>query len=506
MTRVDARRRNEVFLKLDTAPPGKVDELVSLVSAAPASLDELESLPNGAAREYRRVAYWIALTDCVAFLAAFAISHVVRFGLSSPSGGSGLLMAVGPLVCVVIFATWGLYSLSRLAPAEEFRRLLAAVSVGIGLVMTAFFWFESSLAGPWFALSWLLSMVLVLATRQTWHSWIGSRKAEGRLTFRTLVVGTNGEAEDLVRTLRSRGMGFWPIGVVTGGNGGTSEDRVPVLGDVEGIQETIRRTGADCVFVASSSVTTDQMRTVTRAARREGAEIRVTASLEEAHAASISAQHIAGLMTISLRPTQLTRVQAVLKRMTDVAVSFPALVLLSPLLAASALAVKLSSTGPVLFRQERIGKRGRPFTLLKLRTMVVGADAMLAELMDQNVAEEPLFKVCGDPRVTRVGKFLRRWNIDELPQLVNVLRGDMSLVGPRPPLPREVATYDEWHLDRLEAQPGITGLWQVSDRTDLSFDDYVRLDLFYIENWSLAYDLFLIVRTVPVMIARRGDY
>jgi lipopolysaccharide/colanic/teichoic acid biosynthesis glycosyltransferase len=181
-------------------------------------------------------------------------------------------------------------------------------------------------------------------------------------------------------------------------------------------------------------------------------------------------------------------------------------VLIAPLLAVIAVAVRLDSAGPVLFRQERVGLHRRRFRLLKFRTMVVGAEAMLADLVVHNEADGPLFKMRNDPRVTRVGRCLRRYSLDELPQLWNVLMGEMSLVGPRPPLPKEVEAFEDWQLDRFEVRPGITGLWQVSGRSELLFDEYVRLDLFYIENWSLAYDLFIVAKTIPMLLAARGAY
>jgi lipopolysaccharide/colanic/teichoic acid biosynthesis glycosyltransferase len=160
----------------------------------------------------------------------------------------------------------------------------------------------------------------------------------------------------------------------------------------------------------------------------------------------------------------------------------------------------------VLYRQERIGQRGQPFTILKFRTMVHGADAMVDAVRSLNEADGPLFKVRLDPRVTRFGRWLRRFSLDELPQLLNVIRGNMTLVGPRPPLPTEVQFYEPRHLERLEVPPGITGLWQVSGRSDLSFEEYVRLDLFYIENWSLAFDLFILAKTVPRLLRGAGAY
>jgi exopolysaccharide biosynthesis polyprenyl glycosylphosphotransferase len=220
----------------------------------------------------------------------------------------------------------------------------------------------------------------------------------------------------------------------------------------------------------------------------------------------LAPQTIGGVMTLSVNVLQLTRAQAAAKRACDVLVAGLGLLALAPLLLAVALAIKLGSRGPVVFRQERIGLRGRPFTLLKFRTMVAGADQLLEGLREQNEADGPLFKLRHDPRVTRVGGFLRRYSIDELPQLVNVLKGEMSLVGPRPPLAAEVALYEEWQLDRLEVRPGITGLWQVSGRSELPFEEYVRLDLFYVENWSIAYDLFILSKTIPLLVSARGAY
>ena len=203
---------------------------------------------------------------------------------------------------------------------------------------------------------------------------------------------------------------------------------------------------------------------------------------------------------------RLTGFQATLKRTFDVALAGLLLVLTSPIWLLVAIAVKTTSKGPLLFRQVRVGRRSKPFTLFKFRTMVADADQQLEGLRASSDAPAPLFKLRNDTRVTKVGRRLRRWSLDELPQLWNVLRGDMSLVGPRPPLPAEVEEYEIWHRDRLEVRPGITGLWQVSGRSELSFDDYVRLDLFYIENWSPAFDLYLLAKTGPAVLLGRGAF
>ncbi len=281
---------------------------------------------------------------------------------------------------------------------------------------------------------------------------------------------------------------------------------LPILGSVTDLREVIRQVGAECVFVAATALSIDEMKHVAKAVRLEGVEVRVTATLPEVLSSRVAVQSLGGVTALSLRPVRLTGTQAALKRAFDIVVAGVGTILLSPLLITLALAVKLSTPGPVLYRQPRVGHRGRPFTMLKFRTMHVGADAMVDSLREEHGVQDLMFKLQNDPRVTRVGRVMRKYSLDELPQLINVIRGDMSLVGPRPPLPEEVTRYEDWQFDRLEVPPGISGLWQVSGRSDLSFDDCVRLDLFYIENWSLAYDLYILAKTVPVLISQRGAY
>jgi lipopolysaccharide/colanic/teichoic acid biosynthesis glycosyltransferase len=192
------------------------------------------------------------------------------------------------------------------------------------------------------------------------------------------------------------------------------------------------------------------------------------------------------------------------KRLIDVLLAGGALLIIWPLLAVLGLAVKVSSAGPALFRQERIGRGMRPFTMLKLRTMVDGADRLVAGLLDKTGADQRFYKFQDDPRITGAGRWLRRWSLDELPQLWNVLRGDMSLVGPRPGLASEVEAYESWQLARLAVRPGLTGAWQVSGRSEVGFDDCVRMDLAYIENWSLRGDLVILAKTIPAVLRRRG--
>jgi exopolysaccharide biosynthesis polyprenyl glycosylphosphotransferase len=218
----------------------------------------------------------------------------------------------------------------------------------------------------------------------------------------------------------------------------------------------------------------------------------------------VAVQRFGDAPVLGLRRVELTGFQQTLKRGFDLVVGGMLLIACSPLMLACAAAVRLSSPGPALFQQVRVGQDGQEFTLHKFRSMVIDAERRLGGLRQRNEADGLLFKLRDDPRVTRVGRFLRAWSLDELPQLLDVLRGDMSLVGPRPPLPSEVAAYDAWVRNRLRVKPGLTGLWQVSGRHELSFQDYVRHDLFYVENWSLSMDLFILLKTMPAVLGRSG--
>jgi exopolysaccharide biosynthesis polyprenyl glycosylphosphotransferase len=330
----------------------------------------------------------------------------------------------------------------------------------------------------------------------------------GALAFPTLVVGTNAEARHLVELMQLPSFGFRPIGMVTteAGDPEVTDADYPVLGSVDELRDVIRELGVECVFVAASALSAREMGFVAKAVRLEGVEVRITATLPEVLSSRVAVQTLGGVTALSLRPVRLTGTQAVVKRAFDVVVASLCVLILSPVMALLAIAVKVTSSGPIFYRHTRVGQRGRPFTMMKFRTMREGADEMVDDLREQRGVDDLMFKLSDDPRVTRMGRFLRKWSLDELPQLFNVIRGEMSLVGPRPPLPREVTHYEDWQFDRLEVPPGISGLWQVSGRSDLSFDDCVRLDLFYIENWSLAYDLYILAKTVPVLISSRGAY
>jgi exopolysaccharide biosynthesis polyprenyl glycosylphosphotransferase len=251
----------------------------------------------------------------------------------------------------------------------------------------------------------------------------------------------------------------------------------------------------------------DEMTRVLQVMRRMHVEVRVSANMPEILASRLSVQAIGNTLALSLQNASLSGPQAFVKRIFDLVIAGTAILIASPLWLVAAVLIKTTSKGPVLFRQKRVGRHGKLFTITKFRTMVPNADQLVQDLADYSQGQGPLFKIGDDPRLTRVGRFLRKWSIDELPQLLNVVRGDMSLVGPRPmPATFDQTYYEDWHLQRLEVLPGITGLWQISGRSDLTFDECVRLDLFYIENWSVTYDLFILIKTIPAVLFGRGAY
>ncbi|MBV9211475.1 MAG: sugar transferase, partial [Acidobacteria bacterium] len=314
-------------------------------------------------------------------------------------------------------------------------------------------------------------------------------------------------------------LGYRVIGVVENGTLGRDVpdvfEGVPVVSDLKGLPEAIRESGANEVIITDPKVSGDALFDVMmRAGRRAGVEFRIAPSLFNCLPRKTEIDQIGALPMIRLFREPLSNAARLTKRAFDILIATLALALLSPFWLVVALLIKLDSKGPVFYKQERVGMDGRLFLFYKFRTMTAGADdASHRDYLKQYIAGEagtnlgdkqkPVYKLHNDARVTRLGRVLRRLSLDELPQLLNVLRGDMSIVGPRPPIPYEVEAYELWHRKRLDMKPGLTGLWQVSGRNRLPFEEMVRLDLFYIENWSLLLDLKIILRTLPVML--RGD-
>jgi exopolysaccharide biosynthesis polyprenyl glycosylphosphotransferase len=306
---------------------------------------------------------------------------------------------------------------------------------------------------------------------------------------------------------RARHLGFQVVGFLddTRPLGPVAAGLPEVVGSSADIRQAVRRHEAHAVLVAGGSVATETAERVYRDVQELPVDFHLSTGVLGVAASRLAVQRFDDVPVLGLRRVELTHGQQLIKRAFDLAVAGLLLVALSPIMLACALAVRLSSRGSVLFRQQRFGQNGTVFYVHKFRSMVVDAeDRQTALRAVRNEADGPLFKLRLDPRVTGVGRFLRAWSLDELPQLLDILAGHMSLVGPRPFITHEVDLSDPWARTRLRVKPGMTGLWQVAGRHRLPFDDLIRYDLFYVENWSLAMDLFVLLRTIPAVLLRSG--
>lgn len=349
-------------------------------------------------------------------------------------------------------------------------------------------------------------VVVLITARHLSRRVVHKRRAAGLAMRRTLVVGDPGSVADVVDDLSGLPQhGYAVAGICLPATGLPSPVLdVPVLGTVSDVVQVAVDGCYDVVIVTGRELSGQGLRRLSWALQRTGTELVVAPGIVEVFGPRVTLEPTAGLSLIHVNAAESRRSRIVAKRVFDTTTAAVTLLALSPVLAVIAVAVKTTSRGPVLFRQTRVGHDGREFSMLKFRSMVVDAEARLAALRAENQADGPLFKMDRDPRITGVGRLLRRHSLDELPQLINVLRGEMALVGPRPPLPHEVAQYHEPVRRRLLVKPGLTGLWQVSGRADLAWEEAVKLDLRYVENWSIAFDLMIMWRTLWVVVSGRG--
>jgi exopolysaccharide biosynthesis polyprenyl glycosylphosphotransferase len=352
-----------------------------------------------------------------------------------------------------------------------------------------------------------LSTVPILAVSRRLQ---GAMQRRGMLRldpWRILAVGAPGDARPLAAALaRDEDPGIALVGVVApAGSPPPEAGDPPVLGALSRLSAVLAEAPIDQVFLTGPGWSVDTLRAVADACEEQGVRLSMDANFLGLTTARAHLDDVEGQTVLSFSSTPVDSDALLLKRALDVLISAALLVLLAPVLLIVALAVRLSDGGPALFSQTRAGLHGRPFAMLKFRSMVVDAEARRLEVAHLNERDGPVFKAARDPRITRLGSFLRRSSLDELPQLWNVLRGQMSLVGPRPPIPAEVEEYERWQLRRLSMKPGITCIWQVEGRGDsVDFDQWMRQDLDYIDNWSLGLDLTLLARTVPVVLRGRG--
>jgi exopolysaccharide biosynthesis polyprenyl glycosylphosphotransferase len=467
----------------------------------------------------------------IAALAAYWLRFELELGGSINQAGSNLAISAFAsyymvsyvALALVGFQVRGLYALPRGASWLDHLRVIAGASlIATSLLVLGSLLFNAVLPSRLLFIFLLISTASIFGVERFLYRrlrvWIWRRGVNIR---RVLVVGAGAAGQRIMKNIVEHAdLGYDLVGYVTEGAEvhRSATWRVPIighhgrrlhrLGDLEDVQEVISNPDRPLheVIVALPATHHAEILSIVDSCRECGIEFRLVPDLFEMRFNEVRIDTLNHVPLIGVKDTALRGFNLFLKRAIDLFLAACLLTVAAiPMLVIAAI-IRVGSPGPVLFRQSRVGKGGRVFTCYKFRSMYEDAEKRLEELRHLNEASGPLFKMRDDPRITPAGKLLRRSSLDELPQLFNILRGDMSWVGPRPPMPREVAEYDDWHHKRLDVTPGLTGLWQVSGRSNLSFDEMVKLDLYYADSWSLALDLTIILRTVPVLLKREGAY
>ena len=462
----------------------------------------------------------LMLADGVTALLVFLFVSYVRF----PEGDPNAVWSVGidiPIAATIFAFIWvgvlwslGMYRLRvRWSLLTEARDLARATVVVLAVTLSMLFLLhQDNVSRVLLALLFVAQPAVTLAGRAVLRYWFDALRRQGRNTSYMLIAGTGKLAQSFADSVeRHPALGMRVVGHLTvpSQTGGTGQDghhviSRPILGSIHEIGAVFRSRIIDEVAVCLPSDSSQYLEPIIAMAADEGKTVRVPSDPNEEVLSFAVVEEFEGFLVRSVVHDSQREVELVVKRLLDITGAAAALLVLSPLLVATASVIRLKEGSPVLFRQTRVGRHGRPFTIYKFRTMVPDAEDRYGEVAAMSDTRGAAFKMNDDPRVTPLGRFLRRSSIDELPQLINVLKGEMSLVGPRPAPPREVEGYDIWHRRRLSMRPGITGLWQVESRMDLHFDARAELDLRYIDHWSLWMDLGILARTLPAVLLTRG--
>jgi exopolysaccharide biosynthesis polyprenyl glycosylphosphotransferase len=449
--------------------------------------------------------------DGLCALAAGLLAFSVRFDDHRRAPGLYLALSLSlPVLWVLMLMLFGGYDSRYVGVgSDEFRRVL---NVGLGFtaaIAIIAYATKTDLARGYVLVALPCATLFGLLSRLALRKRLHRQRRLGACMRRTVVVGHAHVAADLARELRRESYHGLDVvaACVTGSAGAAEIEGVPVIPDLGSVPEVVQRFGADTVAVlACPEMSGVRLRELAWALEKTGTDLCVAPALLDVAGPRTTIRPVAGLPVLHMDHPEFTGGRRVIKSAFDKALALSALALAVPLFAAIALIIWISDGASPIFRQTRVGQDGRTFTVYKFRTMVPDAERRKVELAARNEHDGVLFKIRNDPRVTLVGAWLRRWSMDELPQLVNVLIGDMSLVGPRPALPEEAAAYGDQVRRRLVVKPGMTGLWQVNGRSDLSWEESVRLDLRYVENWSLALDMQILWKTLSAVLRRSGAY
>lgn len=460
---------------------------------------------------YRRLA---VLIDALAAIFAASLGVAMRFGeeLSSRHLVLGLLLPPAWLIAVAV--NHGYERRYLAVGVEEYRALVGAAVGLVALVGFVSFALRLNLARGFVTIVFPTLLLVSLIARKIQRDRICRRRKRGQSLQRTVVVGRADGVRELLSQIQGNpAEGMQVVAACVSGidfdwDGSSDVEGVPVFGYPEEAMSAVDLFDAEVVAVASHpDLVGKELRRLAWSLEERQVDLVVSPGILEVAGPRLSIRPVAGMPLLHVERPPMSGVRRTVKRVVDSILTLVICLVSLPVFGIVAAAVRLDSPGPILFRQKRVGAQGEEFEMLKFRTMVVDAETRLAEMASHgHRVNQMLFKVKDDPRVTRVGRVLRRYSLDEVPQLINVLRGEMSLVGPRPPLPSEVAGYESDATRRLRVRPGLTGLWQVSGRSDLSWDESLRLDLWYVDNWSLVLDLQILSRTARAVLSGNGAY
>ncbi len=470
-------------------------------------------------RSRRRAPWWVVVSDVLLINASMLLAYWVRYELQwfrdisyyhplSTYARFGLLFTG---LMLLAFQMDQVYQHWRGCPwLDQVYRIINATAKSEVVMLAITFTlqplqYSRLLLGE----AGIIAIILLALSRMVQNVIVGQLRVRGIGVDRIIIVGAGEVGRTVMRTIVARPeLGYQIAGFVDDNpqKGKTDIGRFKALGSLRNLSRLIEEEAVDEVIITLPWMYHRKIMSIVRECERRHVSACIVPDLFQMSLSQVDVDDMGGVPLISVREVGFGKGALLIKRGIDVVGAVIGLVLGAPLLALIGLAIRLDSPGPIVFRQTRVGAAGKTFEMYKFRSMREGAEAELEQLRELNEADGPIFKIRDDPRLTRVGRFLRRTSLDELPQLWNVLRGEMSLVGPRPPLPAEVTRYMEWHKKRLEVRPGMTALWQVSGRSTLSFDEGVLLDIYYIENWSLWLDFKILLRTIPKALFGDGAY
>ena len=481
-------------------------------------IQQADRSPSNQSNSDRRHVLLLVVVDGILVNLAFILAWFIRYELQIgrevaqqdylPLGSYAGIQLTFAALMLVTFWLKGLYRpRRRLSWADEFTIFATGSLISVAILIVGVFYFRPfGYSRLTFIYAFVLCFVFLSVSRIVVSLIRDHRRRRGLGLRRVLVVGGSNLGRTIIQNIVAQPeLGYNIVGFVDD-NPREKIGRIPYLGSAEQTPTLVDSHKVAEVIIALPSASRNQVTDLFMAVESQNVTLRIVPDFYDLSLNQLDIESINGIPLVRMREARLPGHMFVLKRVLDIVGASIALILMAPAALIIAVAIKIDSPGPIVVRQRRVGHKGKLFDFYKFRSMTVDAEKRLPELMAHNETEGPFFKIKDDPRITRVGRAIRRLSLDEVPQFYNVLRGEMSLVGPRPALPREVELYQDWHLRRLSVPPGITGLWQVSGRSDLPFDEMALLDIWYVENWSLGLEVTIILRTVPAVLFGYGAY